>query len=251
MSSNKGIELEEYKQHRVSKRKLVYSTNIVLNFSLKLINPNAELYSLRMHISTSKNKKEYGKDVRKIHLRQKSKQNEELVASSGCNADVVETLSNSGQINSTVFLQFSSFKHQLSASWTFHPALDLSPGTGTAQKDERKGSSRKGVEEGKGLEREAGGAAIELEEKFPSVSVKGLSRWPKGIVSLSLIGSQPAAYVPRLISLAAGGTGLAENATHDHSPTIRHRNTGMEPLVSLTTCYLAFHIVLVALIEST
>lgn len=58
------------------------------------------------------------------------------------------------------------------ASWTFHPALDLSPGTGTAQKDERKGSSRKGVEEGKGLEREAGGAAIELEEKFPSVSVK-------------------------------------------------------------------------------
>lgn len=58
------------------------------------------------------------------------------------------------------------------ASWTFHPALDLSPGAGTAQKDERKGSSRKGVEEGKGLEREAGGAAIELEEKFPSGSVK-------------------------------------------------------------------------------
>lgn len=47
--------------------------------------------------------------------------------------------------------------------WTFPPALDLSPGIGTAQKDERKGSNRRGLEEGRGVEREGEGAAIEME----------------------------------------------------------------------------------------
>jgi len=56
--------------------------------------------------------------------------------------------------------------------WTFPPALDLSPGVGTDQKDERKGSNRRGMEEGRGLEREAGGTAIEMEKIIPSDSVK-------------------------------------------------------------------------------
>ena len=56
--------------------------------------------------------------------------------------------------------------------WTFPPALDLSPGVGTAQKDERKGSNRRGMEEGRGVEREGGGAAIEMEKKIPSSQLR-------------------------------------------------------------------------------
>ncbi|KYO48346.1 hypothetical protein Y1Q_0024708 [Alligator mississippiensis] len=35
--------------------------------------------------------------------------------------------------------------------WTFPPALDLSPGVDTTQKDERKRSNRRGMEEGRGV----------------------------------------------------------------------------------------------------
>ncbi|KAF2981936.1 hypothetical protein EK904_011890 [Melospiza melodia maxima] len=50
--------------------------------------------------------------------------------------------------------------------WTFPPALDLSPGVSTAQKDEQKGSNRKGMEVGREVER--GGAEIKMEKKFPN-----------------------------------------------------------------------------------
>lgn len=58
--------------------------------------------------------------------------------------------------------------------WTFPPALDLSPGIGTSQKDERKGSNRRGMEERRRVEREGGGAAVEMETKILGGLVQAL-----------------------------------------------------------------------------
>ncbi|KAH1178517.1 hypothetical protein KIL84_012219, partial [Mauremys mutica] len=53
--------------------------------------------------------------------------------------------------------------------WTFPPALDLSPGVGTAQKDERKRSNRRGMEEGRGVKGGGGGQQLKwrkIQQRF-------------------------------------------------------------------------------------
>lgn len=69
------------------------------------------------------------------------------------------------------YLLFVFFFFLFQTCWTFPPALDLSPGVGTAQKDEWKGSNRRGMEEGRGVER-GGGAEIKTEKKSPEIQLR-------------------------------------------------------------------------------